>query len=710
MARTSWITLLAFLGFVGVTLLRVQDADFFVPTRQTQLPLVNVGIPTASFFIFAPILATALYVYLHIILLKLWDAIADIDAPEIDGQPLGESFVPWLLNDWALTKKGGDYVPPRPLRSLGNWASFLLVWAAGPAVLVGFWWRSMPAHDEWLTLLLGLCLLIALHAGVTSWRAALAAFASPRRDLTRSGTRSAGWIAVAVVVAAVSWLRTEGGLDHVANRVIDVADEAFGTTLFADCSVYAGDGSVIDGEVREDCQQAGERREPRDIRSDRIASAWFVPKLDWFELTSNHLLGRFFLSGYETWTPLAATNLVGVEIVDLPPDWRSPETARAAFRATWCAREGLSLAVCDHPPSSDRPPPVTLQAVRARWCSENGTVEVAACDKHFSRLDNRFELAWLEERDAAIANLPKLDLSGRDLRNADARRSALVNADLSGARLSRADLSEARLENADLQGALLEDASLWEARLERSNLSHANLGRANLLRARLEGAHLFRARLEGATLVEARLENADLHLAQLQGANLRDARLGQARLWGAGLEQADLTRARLEAADLMEARLDGANLTGARLDGALLSWASLRRTSLIGAQLEGTVLIYGDLREADLSGAIIGHSYAHGADLRANQALSADQASGMIGDDSTLLPATSNANEKLWSCWEFPSPGLYALLDRVAPFEDARVQLIAEWLCGPDNPRRKTGTPLALDAPYPDGHPLAGRD
>ena len=78
MARTSWIVLLGYLAFVGVTLLAVEDADFFVPSRQTQLPLVDVAIPTASFFVFAPILAAALYIYLHILLLKLWDAIADV--------------------------------------------------------------------------------------------------------------------------------------------------------------------------------------------------------------------------------------------------------------------------------------------------------------------------------------------------------------------------------------------------------------------------------------------------------------------------------------------------------------------------------------------------------------------------------------------------------------------------------------------------------
>ena len=45
MARTTWFGLLAYLAFVGVTLLGVEDADFFVPSRQTQLPLVNVSDP-----------------------------------------------------------------------------------------------------------------------------------------------------------------------------------------------------------------------------------------------------------------------------------------------------------------------------------------------------------------------------------------------------------------------------------------------------------------------------------------------------------------------------------------------------------------------------------------------------------------------------------------------------------------------------------------
>ncbi|MEM7423654.1 MAG: hypothetical protein AAF334_08005 [Pseudomonadota bacterium] len=60
-ARTALFGLLAYLAFVGVTLLSVEDADFFAPSRQTHLPLVNVAIPSASFLWPAPFLGAALY-------------------------------------------------------------------------------------------------------------------------------------------------------------------------------------------------------------------------------------------------------------------------------------------------------------------------------------------------------------------------------------------------------------------------------------------------------------------------------------------------------------------------------------------------------------------------------------------------------------------------------------------------------------------------
>ena len=99
--RTNWFGLLAYLAFTLVTVLGVSDADFFIDSRQTQLPLIGVSIPTFDFFTFAPILGAALHVYLHLLIRKATEALAEPD-PLIRGRPLEEALQPWLLNELVL--------------------------------------------------------------------------------------------------------------------------------------------------------------------------------------------------------------------------------------------------------------------------------------------------------------------------------------------------------------------------------------------------------------------------------------------------------------------------------------------------------------------------------------------------------------------------------------------------------------------------------
>lgn len=49
-ARTVWFTLIAFLAFIGLTLTSVRGLDSFSATATTQLPIVNIAIPTTTFF------------------------------------------------------------------------------------------------------------------------------------------------------------------------------------------------------------------------------------------------------------------------------------------------------------------------------------------------------------------------------------------------------------------------------------------------------------------------------------------------------------------------------------------------------------------------------------------------------------------------------------------------------------------------------------
>ncbi|MEP5762013.1 MAG: hypothetical protein ABJ327_22420 [Litoreibacter sp.] len=62
-AKASWFALLSYLAFVGVTLMGVVDADFFIPSRQTSLPLIGVSVPTTTFFYVAPLIGAAIYAY-----------------------------------------------------------------------------------------------------------------------------------------------------------------------------------------------------------------------------------------------------------------------------------------------------------------------------------------------------------------------------------------------------------------------------------------------------------------------------------------------------------------------------------------------------------------------------------------------------------------------------------------------------------------------
>lgn len=198
--RANWLGLLAYLSFALITTLGVEDVDFFVDSRQTQLPLVNVSIPTFSFFVFAPILGAALYAYLHLHIRKVTEALAEVPP----GPPLPEERIkPWLLNDFVLRQRPDRdrAIRRRPLDALAGLTTWFLVWSLGPLVLGLMWVRTWPAHNLWLSLLCAACLMISLYAGAMSWT-------KMRQDL---GHRLARWTVITTVLivllaAPVIWL------------------------------------------------------------------------------------------------------------------------------------------------------------------------------------------------------------------------------------------------------------------------------------------------------------------------------------------------------------------------------------------------------------------------------------------------------------------------------------------------------------------------
>ena len=171
-ARTAWFGLLALLVFIGVTLMGHRDSDFFAFGAETQLPLLNIAVPTEAFFIAAPVLAAALYIYLHIYLNGLWVALAK--APSvIEGDPLDERIYPSMLGTAALILRRrlrAEPAPPVKSRGLAPLGiSLLMTWLFGWVVLAAVWVRSWPYHEAWLSLWIAFWLWLALIAGIGSF-------------------------------------------------------------------------------------------------------------------------------------------------------------------------------------------------------------------------------------------------------------------------------------------------------------------------------------------------------------------------------------------------------------------------------------------------------------------------------------------------------------------------------------------------------------
>ncbi len=611
MARASWLGLMSFLAFVGITLLGVQDADFFIVERETALPLVGVSVPTNLFFYVAPFFGALLYVHMHLYLVKLWKALDSL--PKDNGIPAEDRIAPWIVSDMALSGNPGA-VHAYPMRTLARIVVTLSIFAFGPMVLAAFWWRSMPKHDEVLTVVFcGLPFFISVLAGAESWRA-LRQGGAEESHMSKGAT--AGWSAGLLALCAAGFLTTEGTLGAYAqfHRIKILGEE------IRFVSIRTRRSMNLVKELRK-LDEAG-------LRARFAGFAIYPDPGDLHYLAELELKRRWWM---RTWWPdlLRPAQLKGVVFVETPADWLPRDEAEQVFRKRWCTELAIPKLACGLGPLArddrgDRQKiPDELPFQREKWCQAELGKNPQACARFFVDLDQNYTNVWTKARRESIAALPRRDLQGVDLRGAD----------LFGARLEGADLIGARIEGADLRSARIEGADLSDARIEGADLSDARMEGADLRDARMEGATLFFVRMEGADLSNARMERADLIGARIEGADL-----GNVRMRGA-----DLSSARMEGADLSDARMQRAVLTTARMEGA-------------------------DLRDARLEGAYVFSASVRSVDYT-TVALSQAQINGMFGDASVTLPEGRERPEK-WPTWELPTFGEHNFDDEWRKWQD----------------------------------------
>ena len=142
-----------------------------------------------------------------------------------------------------------------------------------------------------------------------------------------------------------------------------------------------------------------------------------------------------------------------------------------------------------------------------------------------------------------------------------ARHEMLYAGRMGGARavfafcdLSGLDLSSRNLADADFTGAILEEISLAGARLDSASFFGADLRRTNL-----EGASMRRCDMRGASLRGANLIGADLCEADLREGTIAEKdRFGNLRLLQHDIGASELPDALMNSANLERAKMTGA--------------------------------------------------------------------------------------------------------------------------------------------------------
>lgn len=472
-ARTSWFALIALSVFIGVTLLNHVDADFFAYNAETKLPIVNVDIPVRSFFVFAPLLVAALYIYLHLYLMTLWDALADLEQSKGE-QALADRIYPWLISHAALwyrnyVRKDGS-AAPRALGWMVVAISLLLGCAFGPLILFLLWYRSLPAHEEWLTLWIAACLLATITVGYTGVRVASERMRNVPRDKVASRRKAPRVFAgvLTAVLATISWETTEGGLLGRSVHLQDGSTEwrpiiaLFPANLRESVLIEKPEDwqsfdrwiNTFDKAFRVDHGLASKE----DLTQSQLRSYWETAKIEW------------------------ASQLESIDRLNLRQrDLRNADMFRAVL------------------PGAD------LRGARLNGANLNHA-ELQGAD---------FSCFVPSRGDEICTQLGLADLTQAKLQGADFSRSDMRNV----------NLTVAQMQGANLNAAQINGAMMIHAKMQGTDLNSSHLQGAVLYIAQLQASDLGWAQMQGSVLFGADLRGTSLYATDFLGSDLRGTKI-----------------------------------------------------------------------------------------------------------------------------------------------------------------------------------------
>ncbi|MBV8520291.1 MAG: pentapeptide repeat-containing protein [Acidobacteria bacterium] len=416
--------------YCWVTIATTTDARLLTNYVSSPLPVIQTPIPLFLFYIVAPFVLAALYLYLHLQLQDLWEEIATLPAVFPDGRSLRKKVHPWLLTS-LLQRRPGD-AHHSVGGSVQTFISWILAWGLAPATLILFWLRYLPRHD-WIGSL--------LHVGLLGF---------------------------AVFIGAWSHQSTFDSLRFKKPRFLAKSTAIALTTTVAAAIVSFGAIAGIDQHAEDHSQATAPPLAP-------VAGRWLrthVPAL----------LSRLQLRAF--------ADMQDTAVSERPPNWSFLPSPKLLSRTG--DRTSLRDTPSDDVVRSVVG--ASLRGKDLKYANARGAFLVAAdlTDSNWRGADLSF--TYMQQADLENSNLPAAYLANAQLQNALMKAAHLEGSYLGEARLEGADLRSASMEGAILVGAKLNRADLSFAQLARTLFSDADLTDAELFGAQLRSANLASAR------------------------------------------------------------------------------------------------------------------------------------------------------------------------------------------------------------------------
>jgi uncharacterized protein YjbI with pentapeptide repeats len=494
-----FVALLAACSYTMLTTMGMSDVAFLTNSA-TNLPVVNIGLSATSFYLYAPFILLAAYVYFVVEMLRLCERLSELPAVFPDGVSVDHKIYPWVMNSLVRTympQLDGYGNPPPAMVGVQSIVCILLAWWMTPFVITCCWLRYLHTHDMvggmYLCGVSAISLLSAWYGHyLSTLRLKNDARLSSREpsQLYRRGDLEIGFVALSLL-----------GLMITRSATVSVPMRIPGDAGSGDAIVYGG------------------------VPSRHV----FLP-FRYFDMwLQQHVYDSLDLLPF---IGAPSIHAGGARISTLPPNWPG-----SSAREKDCAAViGANLADCN---------------LRHAYLKSAFLVRADLSGADLT-------LADLSKADLRKATVRNSELS------ADLSGARLTWADLSGTDLAKAILNHAEINDANLAGVILTDAQMRGAhltytRLEHADLSGAHLSGADLRHADLTDADLPGAHLSGADLRHADLTDTDLTDADLSSADLRLADLHRADLKGANLRRADLRDTDLHnCSDLKQLQIDAA--------------------------------------------------------------------------------------------------------------------------------------------------------